>query len=170
MPRGVKGLTALQVKERNLRIWELRVAAWTVAQIAVEIGLGEQRVRQILTEAAQGRGEPERAQLRQIASDKLDDWERMTLQVLRKKHVLVRGDGVVGEWRPDPVTGFPQRDETGEVIMFPLEDTAPVLSAVDRLLKIEERRSKMFGSDAAVKVESHNYDYSVNGIASEDLK
>jgi len=35
----------------------------------------------------------------------------------------------------------------------PLEDDAPVLAAIDRLLKIQERRSKLYGLDAPVKTD-----------------
>ncbi len=35
----------------------------------------------------------------------------------------------------------------------PLRDRAPVLAAIDRLLKIEERRAKLLGLDAPVRAE-----------------
>jgi hypothetical protein len=42
--------------------------------------------------------------------------------------------------------------ETGE-IMDPIIDDAPVLAAIDRLVKIEDRMSKLLGLDAPVQSE-----------------
>lgn len=172
MPRGVRGgLNAAQVRERNARIWTMRCEGWTEQMIADEIGLTQSRVSQLLKDMTAARGEPERAALRQIAADKLDAMERAALGVLRAKHVVVRGDGVVKRGVVDAETGLPIRDpETGELAEVDLEDDAPVLAAIAHMLRIEERRAKMFGYDAATVVENRNYDYTVNGLAPEDLK
>lgn len=167
----MRGLTAAQVTERNAKIWARRLEGWTEPMIAAEVGLTQARISQLLKDMTAARGEPERATLRQIASDKLDAMERAALGVLGAKHVVVRGDGVVRRQVVDAATGLPIRDpETGEFVEVDLEDDAPVLAAIAQLLRVEERRAKMFGYDAVTVIEQRNYDYTVNGIAPEDLK
>lgn len=64
----------------------------------------------------------------------LDEMERHLWQSLRKQHVLV---------------------QQGRVIMVegvPVEDERFVLEALDRILKIKERRSKYLGLDAQVRL------------------
>lgn len=172
MPRGVKGgLNAAQVRERNARIWTMRCEGWTEQMIADEVGVSQSRIAQLLKEMTAARGEPERETLRRLASDKLDAMERAALGVLKARHVVVRGDGVVRRQVVDAATGLPIRDpDTGEFVEVDLEDDAPVLAAVAHLLRIEERRARMFGYDAPAVVENRNYEYTVNGLAPEDLK
>ncbi|MFJ1539307.1 hypothetical protein ACIODS_12260 [Micromonospora chalcea] len=49
-------------------------------------------------------------------------------------------------------------DDTGEGEPKPLLDDGPVLSAIDRILKIRERRAKLLGLDAPTKVEAITID------------
>jgi hypothetical protein len=52
-----------------------------------------------------------------------------------------------------------------------LADDAPVLNAVDRLVKISESRRKLLGLDAPAKVQSEGtVRYSIDGVNPEDLK
>ncbi len=170
MPRGTQ-LTAAQLRERNAQIWTRRLEGHTETMIAAEFGLTQGRVSQLLKDLTAARGEPERETLRQLAADKLDAMERAALGVLRAKHVMIRGDGVVRRWVVDAETGLPIRDpETGEFAEIEVEDDAPVLAAIAHLLRVEERRARMFGYDAPAVVENRNYDYTVNGLAPEDLK
>ncbi|MCK9929447.1 hypothetical protein MXD62_20065 [Frankia sp. Mgl5] len=74
------------------------------------------------------------AEVRQLELDRLDRMHVAVMAVLEKQHVTV---------------------SNGKVIYLdgePLEDDAPVLQAVDRLLKIQDRRAKLLGLDAEQKV------------------
>ena len=62
--------------------------------------------------------------------------------VLKRAHVTVSHGRVIRD------------EETGE----PLLDDSPVLQAIDRVLKIQERRSKLLGLDAPTKVEAITID------------
>lgn len=74
-------------------------------------------------------------ELRVLELERLDRWSEAAVAVLKKKHVA---------------------HSNGRVITLdgqPLEDDGPVLAAIDRLLKIQERRAKLHGLDAPTKHE-----------------
>jgi hypothetical protein len=75
-------------------------------------------------------------EVRQIQLAQLDRLTREALKVLERTHIHVSQGRVV-------------KSDDG----VPLEDDAPVLNAIDRLLKIQERRAKLLGLDAPSKVE-----------------
>lgn len=71
------------------------------------------------------------AELRELQLAQLDELTVAALGVLDRQHVTVSHGRVI-------------RDDTGAVI----EDDAPILAAIDRLLRIQERRAKLLGLDA----------------------
>ncbi len=68
----------------------------------------------------------------------LDHLAATAIRVMNTPHYEVTQSGKIVE---DPATGMP------------LIDDKPKLAAIDRLLKIQDRRSKLLGLDAAQKVE-----------------
>lgn len=81
------------------------------------------------------------AELRALEVARLDDMYSAVMGVLRREHLTVSHGKVI--YVPADVDGDPD---------VPLVDDAPVLQAVDRLLKIQERRAKLLGLDAPTKV------------------
>lgn len=69
---------------------------------------------------------------------RLDQLTVEVVRVLKGRHYITTQSGRVVD---DPQTGSPLVDDT------------PVLHAVDRLLKIQDRRAKLLGLDAPQKVE-----------------
>lgn len=87
------------------------------------------------------------AAVRTLELDRLDTMQAAVMAVLERKHVTVSNGRIV------------YLDDE------PLEDDAPVLAAVDRLLRIQERRSKLLGLDAEQKVNvSAGVRYEIVGI------
>jgi hypothetical protein len=86
--------------------------------------------------------------LRDIELERLDHMMRACLDILGRDHVLVQGGKVVLTWTsyPDAALG-----ELGT--SAPMLDDGPKLAAVDRLLKISERRARLLGIDAPERVE-----------------
>jgi hypothetical protein len=76
-------------------------------------------------------------EVRRLELDKLDEYQRHALRVLATPHFLVSNGVLITD--PDSEK--------------PLPDDSPVLAALDRLLKISERRSKLLGLDAPVRHE-----------------
>lgn len=92
------------------------------------------------------------AVVRDLELDRLDELWRITMGVLEREHVTVSNGRVVA------LDGKPLRDD------------GPVLAAVDRLLKIQERRAKLLGLDAEKKINlSGGVTYEVVGVDVGDL-
>jgi hypothetical protein len=68
----------------------------------------------------------------------LDHLAATAIEVMRTPHYEISASGRVAE---DPTTGLP------------LLDDKPKLAAIDRLLKIQDRRAKLLGLDSAQRVE-----------------
>lgn len=132
--RYEKGYEAAQ---RDAEAARLRTRHWTYQQIADELGYasrgaaydGVQRALQaVVREPAE--------ELRTLELERLDRLARAAEQVLEAHHVRVSGGGIVQGMDGHPV-----------------EDSGPVLAAIDRLLKIQERRARLLGLDSPVKQE-----------------
>ena len=137
-PRGGNGKFTKNpdTAERDAEACRLRRDGCTYDHIARELGYADRgeahkAVQRALVAIVQEAAEEVRA----VELDRLDMLWRAGLKVLRAKHVTV---------------------QNGKVVMLdgePLSDDAPVLNAIDRLLRIMERRAKLLGLDAPKRVE-----------------
>ena len=120
--------------ERDAEAARLRARSLTYREIGEQLGLTvasayeavQRALRDTLTEPA--------ADVRELELRRLDEMWAAVLAVLERDHLTVSHGKVI--------------TIDGE----PLKDDGPVLSAVDRLLKIQERRAKLLGLDSAEKV------------------
>lgn len=124
--------------ERDARAVELRRRHLTYQQIADELGFASKSsaydaVRRGLADSVMETND----EVRQQELERLDDLARRALIVMTTKHYKVNGKEVV------------QHPQTRE----PLIDDAPVLRAVETLLKVMERRARLLGLDAPQQVE-----------------
>lgn len=95
----------------------------------------------------------ETEQYRELELQRLDDMERSIRTVLDAMHVTVSHGRIV-------------RDADGSELV----DHDPAMRAVDRLLKIAERRSKLLGLDQPVKHElSGAVTYAIEGVNLDKL-
>jgi hypothetical protein len=123
----------------------LRAEGWTYERIAGELHFSHRDVARRAVERALAVAVREPAdELRQIELIRLDSLWLQAMAVLQAKHVTVSNGRVV------------TIDRNGEKV--PVVDDAPVLQAIDRLLKIMERRAKLLGLDAPAKVEVMSLD------------
>jgi hypothetical protein len=130
---------SIEAIERDARAVELRRRGLNYRQIAGEMGWASQKsayqaVQRGLADSVSEANE----EVRRLELDKLDEWQRHALRVLAKPHYAV-SQGVV-------VT---LKDGDGKET--PVDDDMPILHAIDRLLKISERRSRLLGLDAPAK-------------------
>ncbi|MEU3281604.1 hypothetical protein [Streptomyces antibioticus] len=153
-----------QTAARDARAAELRAKGWTYQQIANELGYAQKRsvaeaIQRVLKTVVK---EPAEAvlhfELERLDAEltRLDTLEAAARKVLEARHIVVNNGRVI--IHPD----------TGQ----PMEDDAPVLQAIDRLVKIEdarrrngERRAKLTGIEAAVKV-----DATVHEVTQQDIE
>lgn len=142
--------------ERDAQAARLRAQHWTYQQIADELGYPNRSeayraVQRALKAAIREPGE----ELLALELERLDRLARAAEEVLEAHHVKVAGGEIV-------------YDEAGQ----PLEDTKPVLEAIDRLLKIQERRARLLGLDAPVKqqITGKVATYRVEGVDLDALR
>ncbi|MFD3827703.1 hypothetical protein [Streptomyces sp. NPDC058621] len=121
--------------EKRALAARLRAKGWSYQRIAEEVGYESKgsawnAVQQVLKETVQEAGD----ELRTLEAERLDRMSEAAWAVLERQHVVVSNGRVV--------------DLDGT----PLPDDAPVLQAIDRLLRISESRRKLVGLDAPSKV------------------
>jgi hypothetical protein len=91
-------------------------------------------------------------EVRALELDRLDQLQQVALAVMGADHPLVSEGRVV-------------RVEQADGTKVPLQDHGPVLAAMDRFLKIQDRRAKLLGLDAPTKV-----DATITETTQEDLE
>lgn len=136
-PHDGKGrfVRSLSTAQREAEAALLRSKGWPYPRIAAELGYKHKAdaynaVQRVLKETVREAGE----QVRVLELERLDRLEAAANEVLERNHVTVSHGKIVAG--PDGA---------------PLFDDAPVLQAIDRLLKIQERRARLLGLDAPVK-------------------
>lgn len=97
---------------------------------------------------------PAAAEYRQVMDAQLDELMRRAVAVMDSKHFAISHGQIIYE----PGTEF---GEDGK----PLIDDGPVLSAIDRVLKIQQRRAALWGLDAPAqqRIQVQNVRVTVDG-------
>lgn len=130
-----------ELDERRLKAIEMKRRAMPWEYIAGQLGyLTAQHAAADVLGALERRRKESARQLDayvQLELEKLDTLERAMYKIMQRKHILVQQGKVM--INPD----------THELI----EDDAPHMQAVDRIVKIMERRAKMLGLDSAMKLD-----------------
>lgn len=140
--RGSKGrfVKSTDTAERDAEAARLRTDGLSYREIAKQLGFADESgaymaAGRALDATRRDGGD----KLKAYEIERLDVLYRAALDVLRREH-LAHGNGRVVE-RLNPATG---RIET-------LRDSGPELAAIDRLLKIQERRAKLEGIDSPTR-------------------
>ncbi|MFD7066084.1 hypothetical protein ACFV97_02485 [Streptomyces sp. NPDC059913] len=135
-PHGGDGqfVRSLTTAQRAAEAARLRSLGWTYQRIADEVGYtyradAYNAVQSVLKDTVREAGE----ELRTLELERLDRLEAAANEVLDRNHVTVSNGRVV------------------DLHGAPIPDAGPVLAAIDRLLKIQERRAKLLGLDAPAK-------------------
>lgn len=132
--------------ERRAKAVEMRMTGASFQRIADELGYNSRGAAcQDITRALESAVTTERATVEVYRQEELERLDLLLVEawtVLKRQHVTVSHGRVIRD------------EETNE----PLLDDGPVLAAIDRILKIQERRSKFLGLDAPTKVEAITID------------
>lgn len=123
--------------EQAAQAYEMRLTGATLREISAALGISVTTVHERLADHMAGRVDPLADQYRAMLLDQLDDLTAKAYKVLTAEHIVVQHGKIV-------------RDEDGE----PVRDHGPVLAAIDRLIKINERRARLTGADATIKVDA----------------
>lgn len=148
------------VAARRARVLAARTEHVPYADIAAAEGISESTARSDYQRALEALKREQDGQARfnvarQLAA--LDVAERAAWKVLRTDHITVQHGKIV-------------RHEEGEdgTPGKPVLDDGPVLNAIDRILKISERRARLLGLDAPTRIEvSDTVDAEIARLAAE---
>lgn len=134
---------------RDAEAFRLRSLGWTYQRISDHLGYGGQgNVYRALKNVMREHLAPAIDEYRSLMDAQLDELHAAALKVMDTKHLKVNNGEIV---RVD-----------GE----PVEDDAPILQAIQTVMKVLERRAKLWGLDAPVKSEVglHGVHYTVDGV------
>lgn len=122
--------------ERHRQAALLRSKGWTWQKIADHLGYASRSsVHQAVTRYRDQLITPAIDEMRDAEDAKLDELERACLEVLERRHLKFHdGQALTHEGKP-------------------VVDDSAVLSATGQLLKIAERRARLWGLDAPVKTD-----------------
>jgi hypothetical protein len=130
---GVKEVAA----ERRVQALELRKAGASYRAIAAQLNISEKTAHQDVQRALRALAEIEHASAEEYRTMELLRLDALTLEasrILRATHPLISGGKVLSGFTVD-----------GKAIG--LTDDGPKLQAIDRLLRIAERRARLLGLD-----------------------
>lgn len=176
-PKGPDGtfVPTLETAERDAAMARRRAQGASYRTIAAEFGLAShstviEAVQRALNAARAEAGE----QARQMELARLDSYIERMEQVLAREHIVISHGHVVMRqtgWERNP-DGTLAMDADGNPVPTrePVPDDAPIMAAVDRLLRLSESRRKLLGLDAAQKMDvTGSISYTVVGVPDDDL-
>src|SRR5512142_145176 len=148
-----------ELAERRAEMWRMRVNGYTQQQIGDRYGISQQAVSEQLRKAFTERPAAAVDEYRAVELDKLDRAERAVLEVMTRRHVTVSHGKVIEVWNEET------RAEE------PLLDDGPVLTAVDRLVRIAQHRADLLGLKAPtrVSVEAESLSQEIAGLLAAAL-
>lgn len=157
MGNKIKGITTAfqemgaEARARQARIVEMKTSGMTFAEIAKELEVSIAFVHKRYKSAMNLVVVEHVDTLRKIEIARLDKLHAEATRILTKSHPLVQQGRVVMVPLLDDF-GCPVIDEAGgNPVMVPMEDVAPKLNAMSKILSIMERRAKFLGLDAPTK-------------------
>lgn len=129
---------AVEIARRQARVLEMREQGMTLREIAAELGVSHGLVYKDMERALAAIPVKSVEDYREKQRVELDQLRTVVLDVINRRHITVSTQ-----------TGRIARDSDGNEVL----DDAPLLAAVDRLMKINEREAKLFGMDAKPEVQ-----------------
>jgi hypothetical protein len=131
--RTGKFVRTLKGAERDREACRLRSRRCSYQEISDQLGYGNaSNARRAVQKALESTPRDAAEELIQLELDQLDMMTAAVFEVLEANHYVVSQGRLIHLHDGAP----------------PLTDDAPVLTAVDRLLKIQERRAKLLGLDS----------------------
>lgn len=130
------------IADRRAKLIKYRLAGRSYEEIYRELGYGStQAARKDFTRALEQNIAEQRTSMEVYREAELLRLDQLTLEavkVLARRHFVVAPGGKIAH-----------HPETGQ----PLEDDSVRLAAIDRLIKIQDRRAKLLGLDAPQRME-----------------
>jgi len=159
MPRGKLHAKRIEAAETAQRAVALRRQGMTFEQIGAALGMTNagahgavKRALRLVIDEARNDAEA----LRALQLERLDEMYREAYAVMQHRHPLIQQGRVVMQLVLDedgrPIPDLMSTTNPPGWLHTPVWDAAPRLAAIDRLLRIEQRRAELLGIDAPKKV------------------
>jgi hypothetical protein len=141
-----------EARAKLARVVEMKTSGMTYAEIAEELNCTVAYVHKRYKYAMSMVIVDKIDIVRKTETERLDHLYLEAIRVLNMQHPLVQQGRVVMTPLLDE-NGLPvlDGDNDGSPVMVPLEDVAPKLNAMSKILHIMERRAKLLGLDAPTK-------------------
>jgi predicted DNA-binding protein (UPF0251 family) len=127
-----------ETAERRAEAYRLKLRGLSDREAGLRMGVSHTTIQNWTKQEADERVLPLADELRKVQLERLGEMRQAALDVLERIHYAVSHGKVVEA--PGPDGG-------------PLEDSAPRLAAIDRLLRVEERIARLMGLDAPTRSE-----------------
>lgn len=131
---GGRAIRSINTAREDAEAAQMRAEGMTLAQIAKVQGRAISTVHARIERAIAAVPVEAVERLRALELERLDMMWQAAIEVLRRQHVTVSDGRIV-------------KDDYDE----PILDDDPILRAMDRLLKIQDRRAKLLGLDAPTR-------------------
>lgn len=137
-------MRTLEGAERDAKACEMKSRGATYQQISDTLGYGSRANAHRAVKSALAAIPIESAEeLRRLQLDTLEYLAGHAARVLERQHLTITQSGRIVV------------DDDGQEVL----DDGPILAAIDRILRIQDRKAKLMGLDAPVKTEVITLDY-----------
>lgn len=147
MSQSTRPTTAVKRAEQIADIMQMRTAGFSFAHMARKYGCSETYVRKLFDRGISKIVKADVDKVRVQESERLDDLHEKAMALFEKEYLMVSSGKIVSYTQE--VEG---EDGDLDVEKVMLKDVAPKLQAMDRILKIMERRAKLLGLDMPTKI------------------
>lgn len=138
-------------KLQQRRVLQLYRDGKNFIEIAEIMGFTVAWVRSLYKKALKEIIAPDVDELRKTEGLRLDQLYEITQRILLASHPFINCGVIVRDVLEDE-RGLPMYNDDGTPIMYQLQNSKPILEAIDRMLKIADHRAKLFGLYMPVKV------------------
>lgn len=165
---------SLTTAQRDARAAEMAALGYSYSKIAAELGIAKTTAHDAVRKAMQETVAVPGAEARAASIRRYEAMRDAVLEVLEREHITVSQGKIIFErvldedGRPEILDYNP--DGQPIYLEHPLLDDAPVLQAVDRLIKIEQALARLEGWEADTKINlTGGVRYEIVGIDQEKL-
>lgn len=140
------------------RVLQLRREGVSFPDIAEELDMTQGYIYKVYKKALREIIVEEVEDLRKLELSKLEALEQEVMRVLQSFHPFISSGQVVRDVVEDADGNPTVNPTTGNIVTVRLQDNGPKLAAIDRAIKVMERRARLLGLDAPTKVAPTNPD------------
>lgn len=151
-PSPKTGTPSEKTKHQQSYILTRRRDGISFPMIAEEMGMTQGYIYKLYKKALKEIIVEDVEEVRKMELLRLEQLEEEVLNVLRAFHPVISGGQVVRDVVEDEDGNPAVNPTTGDIVTVRLQDQGPKLAAIDRAIKLMERRARLLGLDAPTKM------------------